>query len=124
MIIFGIILSFILCILINSRTPTQCNKLYDIIKILTRQAARWSIAASQDENILIAVLHANYGTGYLWALKDIATEDQIRKASGIDMIKFTKNITDIQDYVTKRAVIQCPNYNIGSGYLAKIAGEG
>ena len=35
------------------------------IQKLTRQAARWSTAAAQDESPLIAVLHANYAAGYL-----------------------------------------------------------
>ena len=50
------------------------------IQKLTRQAARWSTAAAQDDSPLIAVLHANYGAGYLWALKDIATAKQIKNA--------------------------------------------
>ena len=46
------------------------NQLSKNINTLIRQAARWSVAAQQDESPIIALLHANYGAGYLWALKD------------------------------------------------------
>lgn len=46
---------------------------------LIRQVARWSTAGKQDKNSMIAVLHANYGAGYLWALKDIIKMDIIEK---------------------------------------------
>jgi len=34
-------------------------------QIINRQSARWSLAAKQDMNPVIGLLHANYGTGYL-----------------------------------------------------------
>lgn len=48
--------------------PSNKEKINNIIKTLVRQSARWSVAASQDTNIMIAVLHSNYGAGYLWVL--------------------------------------------------------
>ena len=63
-----------------------------VINVLVRQASRWATAAKQDKNSMIAVLHANYGAGYLWALKDIATTEQIKAATGIDMLKFEREI--------------------------------
>tara|TARA_Y100001958_G_C21244709_1_gene573982 strand:+ start:2883 stop:3278 length:396 start_codon:yes stop_codon:yes gene_type:complete len=94
------------------------------IKILVRQAARWSTAAKQDESSMIAVLHANYGAGYLWAVKDIATDDQIAKAAGIDIRKFEKEIVEIQDQATIRMSQLCPDYGPESSYLTSIGGEG
>tara|TARA_Y100000389_G_scaffold94059_1_gene90706 strand:- start:2534 stop:2938 length:405 start_codon:yes stop_codon:yes gene_type:complete len=93
------------------------------IKTLIRQASRWSTAAKQDKNIMIAVLHANYGAGYLWALKDIATSEQIHEASGIDLIKFEEEIIKIQDEVNKRMFIECPSYGPPRSYLTQLAGE-
>ena len=83
----------------------------NIIKTLVRQTARWSSAALQDKSPLIAVLHANYGAGYLWALKDIATSEQIKQATNVDQLEFEKKITDIQDKVTKDAIKQCADFN-------------
>lgn len=95
-----------------------------IIKKLVRQAARWSTAAIQDESPMIAVLHANYGAGYLWSLKDIATDSEIESATGIDIKKFEKEIVMAQDYATKKMIGKCPEFAPKSSYLTKLGGEG
>ena len=85
----GVVVMFLLtevkqkCYLSGDSYDTMQNH----IKTLTRQAARWSVASTQDESPMVAVLHANYGAGYLWALKDIATDQQISSATGIDIPK-------------------------------------
>lgn len=93
------------------------------IKILVRQASRWALAAKQDENPLIKSLHANYATGYLWALLDIATPQEIELTTNIDFETFKTEIVNIQDESNRLASSTCPNYGIKSP-LSKIAGEG
>ena len=106
---------------ISNDTKRFHNKL---INKLVRQTARWATAASQDENPVIAVLHANYAAGYLWALKDIATKEEIESAANINMNKFQKNVVDTQDETNKRLVKLCPNFvKTDNPYLAKIGGE-
>jgi len=80
------------------------------IHTLIRQTARWAIASAQDEDALIAVLHANYAVGYLSALKEIATDTQIEQATGLDLIEFQRDIQQVQDQATKRAIDICPNF--------------
>ena len=94
------------------------------IKTLVRQAARWSTAAEQDDSPLIRVLHANYGAGYLWALTDIANDDEIENATGINMKIFKDNIVRIQDTSTMKMIKLCPNYAPEPSYLTSIGGEG
>ncbi|VVU94612.1 hypothetical protein CPAV1605_337 [seawater metagenome] len=96
----------------------------DRIRTLIRQASRWSIAASQDESPIIAVLHANYGAGYLWALLDIASENEITASANINLPVFKKKILDIQDQATKKVSKQCPQF-VGSldKYLATLGGD-
>ena len=81
---------FLLCLffilLIIQKNSVMNSNLDKEIKTLVRQASRWSTAAKQDKNPMISVLHANYGAGYLWALKDIATQSQIEKAAGIETL--------------------------------------
>ncbi len=93
------------------------------IKTLVRQASRWSTAADQDQSPLIAVLHANYGAGYLWALKDIANDEDIVEATGIDVLKFRDEIVAVQDRVTKRMTKLCPEFAPPRTYLTDIGGE-
>lgn len=123
-VVIGIILMFILFEIKRSCLLGFDDKFTVMIKILVRQAARWSTAAKQDKNSLIAVLHANYGAGYLWALKDIATKEQIEKAAGIDLIQFQKEIVTIQDKKTKQMAKLCPKYAPPKTYLTSLGGEG
>jgi hypothetical protein len=92
--------------------------------VLVRQAARWATAAKQDKNPMIAVLHANYGAGYLWALQDIATSSEIEQFTGIDWKKFRSGILGAQDEATRRMAKLCPKFAPKKSYLTKIAGEG
>ena len=128
--VIGILIGFISMYIINqivnrcwisNDTKRFHNK---IIKKLVRQTARWATAASQDDNPVIAVLHANYGAGYLWALKDIATKEEIENATNIDMNKFQKNVVDTQDKTNRKLVLLCPDFvKTDNPYLAKIGGE-
>jgi hypothetical protein len=79
------------------------------IKILLRQSARYSIAALQDENKAIAILHANYGAAYLYALTDVYTENIIEELAGINIQQFKKEVQSVQDQVTKGVYEACPN---------------
>tara|TARA_Y100001970_G_C13808126_1_gene638566 strand:- start:153 stop:557 length:405 start_codon:yes stop_codon:yes gene_type:complete len=130
-IIIGILIGLVSMYILN-QILTKCwisndtkrfhNK---IIQKLVRQTARWATAASQDDNPVIAVLHANYAAGYLWALKDIATNEEIESTANINMNKFEKNVVDAQDKTNKRLVKLCPNFiKTDNPYLAKIGGEG
>ena len=115
-------LFFILLIL--QKNSVMNGDLDKEIKTLVRQASRWTTAAQQDKNPMISVLHANYGAGYLWALKDIATQSQIEKAAGLELLKFEKEITDVQDAATKRMIAVCPEFGPKKSYLTTLGSEG
>lgn len=126
--IYGFFLGLIIIyILINNKKNNAENNTEKQIefaaKKLVRQAARWSTAAKQDKNSMIAVLHANYGAGYLWALKDIIKTDIIEKKTGIDMMKFENEIIKIQDEATQKMAQLCPKYAPKPSVLTKLAGE-
>ena len=125
MIIFYCAVVFILVILlIYSRGPSiERSERRTSIKKLVRQTARWSTAAEQDENAMIAVLHANYGAGYLWAVKDIATPAQIMDATGVDVQTLEAHVTTVQDNATRKMATLCPGYAPKDSYLSRIAGQ-
>jgi len=103
----------------------DCPKsLERIANILIKQSARWSAASGQDKSPLISVLHANYGMGYLMALKDILSPSEIEKYTKINIKKFEKEINNAQDNATMMTSKNCPNYASNLNlYLAKIARE-
>ena len=118
-------LLFIVFILVISRINRRDSVDFEtIIKTLVRQIARWSIAAQQDSNPIIALLHANYGAGYLWAIKDIATHEQVQRITGVDLTKLTTEVVKIQDNATKNLVQKCKLHNgTMNQYLKTIAQE-
>ena len=126
--VWGIILGMIIMYLFinnnNNKKDNMEKQIEFTVKKLVRQAARWSTAAKQDKNAMIAVLHANYGAGYLWALKDIIKTDIIEKKTRIDMIEFENEILKIQDEATQNMAKLCPEYAPKSSYLTRLAGEG
>jgi hypothetical protein len=94
-----------------------------MIHTLIRQAARWSTAADQDKVPMVAVLHANYGVGYLLALKDIFSQNEIEKYGKIDLMKFEKEILAVQDRATKLVSKVCEQFGPPSTYLTGLSGE-
>lgn len=101
-----IIVIIILSVIYTFYCPYQND---NSIEILYRQAARWAVASEQDTNPIIAVLHANYAAGYLWAIKDIVTEYDFERITGTNMKQFEKSIIAIQDKATRKLVNECKN---------------
>lgn len=99
-----IIFIIVLAVLTQSQSTSTIN---DKVLGLYRQAARYAIAASQDQSPAIAVLHANYGMGYALALRDLVTTEEFKKITGISLSDFEQRIGRIQDAVTLRLVNQC-----------------
>lgn len=109
-IIMIFILIFLVIYLYSKLNKQKNNNKNSIIETLIRQCSRWAVAAIQDKSPMISVLHANYAAGYLWALKDIASDIEIKQATNINIIKFTKKITTVQDLCTKRVSANCPQF--------------
>lgn len=102
MLLLFILLILVILFSINKKSNSHIN-------ILARQSARYAYAAQQDKAPLVALLHANYAAGYLWALKDISTEAEINLILGPNMLKnIESHITNIQDKATRTATKACP----------------
>lgn len=95
----------------------------EVVRRLVRQAARWTVAAEQDENPLIAVLHANYGMATWEGLRQIASDHEIAHYSDVDPVAVQAHITAVQDWAVRRFAPYVPEMMPDSP-LAVIAGEG
>lgn len=128
-IFIGIFIGFILTILFRSNftfTDLDNQNYKDFaIKKLLRASSRWLVAAENDLTPLISLLHAQYGVSWWFALKDIATDSEIEKATGINVKEHEKQITGVQDVVTKRVVMECPKFakNMNK-YFVLTSGQG
>lgn len=134
LILVGIIIGFVLFYLlyeIKNRcfiSDSNHQMVNQIINTLIRQISRWSNAAIQDKTPIIEVLHANYGAGYLWALTDVFTTEQIQTATNMtndEYMKFKDKIVGIQDNATQKLVKLCqPSMRGLDPELSRRAGEG
>lgn len=113
---------FIVVVIILNLTRKKSD-FDESVKILIRQAARWSVAAEQDKNPFIANLHANYGSAYIFAVRDIASDVDIQRITGVDARKMQTHITAIQDNALKTLARICPEGQPKSRFLALIGGE-
>ena len=104
-IILLIIILYVAYNYMNKKMDSQKN---DTIKTLLRQSARWVMASNQDRNPIIALQHANFGVGYLSALRDIATDEEIEAVSGVNVQKFKNEIIKEQSVITKHVMKLCP----------------
>jgi hypothetical protein len=102
------------------------SKINDIQRInkLIRQTSRWAVAAEQDTNPYIANLHATYSLGYLMALREIYSDDTIKKLVKVDVRKLETEVTRIMDDAVKLLNVVCPEGKPKNRYLAFLAKEG
>ena len=114
-IFIGLVFIFLVFLFYYKYLPFEINKSGDmkIIEILLRQSARYSIAALQDKSLFIAILHANYGAGYWWALKDIVPTDVISRVAGVPYETIEKQVLSIQDIFTKKLIQTCSGIRSG-----------
>lgn len=115
-----IFILFIFLIYIFSSRASPNNP----VKSLVRQTGRWAVASLQDSNPLVAIVHGNYAAGYLFALEDIATQEEIMRETHMPHLEFRKKILDIQDMAVKNLILKCPAVVPGPAELANLGGEG
>ena len=121
------ILSVIYVLSLNLFTKRySVSKIHDIQRInkLIRQTSRWAVAAEQDTNPYIANLHATYSLGYLMALREIYSDDTIKKLVGVDVRKLETEVTRIMDDAVKQLNMVYPEGKPKNKYLAFLAKEG
>jgi hypothetical protein len=123
-VIFAFVILVIISVIVSKFIHKTNNKNENKIRSILRGSSRFSLASLQDKSPLIALLHANYGTGYFWALKDAFTDKEIYDTTGLNIQEYQQKITDIQDSITKNIIKLCPNFASELDLnLAKIAGE-
>lgn len=120
-ILYSILILIVLCIsfLYTHREP----EINSIIKKVFHQMARWSTASTQDDNPVVAVLHANYGVGYMLVLKEITSDEDLERILGVQNIrKLFDEVQEIQNKATLNLAKHCNNIYPNTE-LAKYGGE-
>jgi len=119
-----VIIIILLLYVIFKRKRKDCDFNNKINK-LVKQTSRWAVAAKQDNNSLIAVLHANYAMGYWYALNDIFDDNEIDTAIGGSKKRkmFEKRILKIQEDTTRKATKDCPQFLGEIDFISDLAGD-
>ncbi len=73
------------------------------IRIQVRQIQRWLTAARQDADPGVRFLHASYGVGNLDILRQVASDEEIRAAAGVDPLALLQELSREQD-AAQRAI--------------------
>jgi hypothetical protein len=103
------VLVLVLVAVVLATLVRPCASQTQIAQSLFHQMARWSTAATQDENPMIAVLHANYGVGYMMSLQSIAAEDELERMLGVsDLRGIFKEVERVQHAATVKMAATCP----------------
>jgi len=100
------------------------SKYEEAVRIIARQQQRWRIAADQDENPLIRALHANYASSWLQTADAIATEEDVKRITGVSLKDMERVTYKTQDKANLALIEACPSIAPEAGTLAQLAGEG
>jgi hypothetical protein len=73
----------------------------DSIRQAVRQIQRWIYAAEHDADVRIRLLHANYAVGNIDQLRQMVDDEQIRKATSVNILALWARATKAQDAATK-----------------------
>lgn len=74
------------------------------ITALLRGARRYHIASLQDNNPIIAARHNGYAVALIDALRDIATEEEVKQVENISLRKLRGEILAVQDKIEGAAM--------------------
>ena len=77
-------------------------------KALIQEAAQWSTVAQQDNNPLLALVHATYATAYLNVARRMSSDADIEGLASIHVAEFSKALNSSQQASMRALLAQCP----------------
>ena len=92
------------------------------LEILSSQAARWAVAARQDQEPFVKLLHANYAMGYVLALRQVASDQEVLRKIGVDPYALEREVSVVQMEAASYAARRAPGLQPSDG-LARLAKE-
>jgi hypothetical protein len=106
---YWLLLLLVMVSVVLAAAIKPCATSTEVAHSLFHQMARWSTAATQDENPMIAVLHANYGVGYMMALQSIASDDELERMLGVSNLRaLFREVERAQHEATVKMATACP----------------
>ncbi len=119
-----VIIAIVLVLILSYKNCSCQNNSKTNIKKLIRQTSRWSTAADQDTNPYIANLHSTYALGYLMALRELYSDEEIKNLSDVDVRALEIEITKIMDASIIKLASICPEGQPKNEFLRYLSQQG
>ena len=91
------------------------------LKNLLAQSTRWSTIAQQDQNLVVALMHVNYALGFLKASRRLASDADIQKITGTNVVELHFLMENQQADLIQQISTACPALGL-DGVVALNAG--
>ena len=126
---YGIIVLMVILIIallakwVSSR-QSYSNDMVRQIKHVLSEAARWQAMCQQDQNVAMALMHANYAVAYVNVVRQLMTDENIRNSAGVNMQEFVMQLHETQQRCLQALSQICPavqpdnQYAMTTGWLA------
>lgn len=103
-VVAGGILTVVLIICLLSRLATGVRNpvSHEILKqtdVILKAANKWATMATQDTNVVMALMHICYAKAYVGTLRRILKDDQMQKAHHVDMRDLEQKMDDTEQAV-------------------------
>ena len=76
---------------------------------LLKAANKWAVAAQQDANIVMQLMHICYAKAYVTSLRRILSDEQIQKAHRVDMVNLEQSMEALQQKTLSALAEKAPN---------------
>lgn len=82
---------------------------YADLPTMLRQVTRWILAAKQDQDPAVMLLHTNYAVGNLDLIRQLFTDEQVERETGYKPLTLHREAITLQDYAQKKLLELCPD---------------
>lgn len=85
---------------------------YADLPTMLRQVTRWILAAKQDQDPAVQLLHANYAVGNLDLIRQLFTDEHVERETGHNPLTLHREAIALQDQAQQRLQVLCPGVTL------------
>lgn len=84
----------------------------EVMISLIEKMIMWKGQSEKENNPIIKLSYSNYANAYLWALRTINTDENIKLLTGVDINNISKELHELNDLALLYTLKECPNSTI------------
>lgn len=117
----GVIALVLLSCWVGSTQRRYPKNIVHRAKQLIKDSARWAAVSQQDQNPMLALVHATYAMAYINLARETFSDKELIQLSGTDTEELHAFIVRCQETAAKSVGTACPNLQI-SGLFGLYSG--